>query len=76
MKVEVVGIWSETINIRILIERSVVIPSETFSSLIPEAEEVVKNPIMAMLEKQCEFCLDKGLQGNDRGRDDQVHQVE
>lgn len=48
MKVEVVGIWSDTINIRILIESSVVIPNETFSSLIPEAEEVVKKPIIAM----------------------------
>lgn len=39
---DVVGIWSETINIKIDIESSVVIPSETFSSRIPLVEEVLQ----------------------------------
>jgi len=48
MNEDVVGIWSDTISINMDIERSVVIPSETFSSRIPEAALVVKNPTIAI----------------------------
>lgn len=42
INVDVVGIWSETINIKMDMERRVVIPNDTFSSRIPDADDVLK----------------------------------
>ena len=43
INVEVVGIWSDTISIKIDIDSNVVIPKETFSSLMPLADDVLKH---------------------------------